>query len=125
MGGYGGRTKIGRDVLTLDAELESTAGDAFPGAYYDPDTYARATVELFDHVRGAVGPELHLLHDIHERLVPIEAVRLAMALEPYRLFFLEDALPPDQLDWFRRIREQTPRRWRWASCGRTRSSGGR
>jgi mannonate dehydratase len=107
MGGYGGRTKIGRDVLTLDVELEATAGNAFPGAYYDPDAYARATVELFDHVRSAIGPELHLLHDIHERLVPIEAVRLAKALEPHRLFFLEDALPPDQLDWFRRIREQT------------------
>ena len=42
-----GVTKIGRDVLTLDADLESTAGEAFPGAYYDPDAYARATVELF------------------------------------------------------------------------------
>jgi mannonate dehydratase len=56
-------------------------------------------------VRAAVGPELHLLHDIHERLAPIDAVRLAKALEPHRLFFLEDALPPDQLEWFRRIRE--------------------
>ena len=93
MGGYGGRVGTIADR------------DAFPGAYYDPDAYARATVELFDHVRGAVGHELHLLHDIHERLVPVEAVRLAKALEPYRLFFLEDALPPDQLDWFRRIRE--------------------
>jgi mannonate dehydratase len=52
-----------------------------------------------------VGPDLHLLHDIHERLAPIAAVGLARALEPHRLFFLEDALPPDQLEWFRRIRE--------------------
>jgi mannonate dehydratase len=105
MGGYGGRTRIGRQILTLEVDLEAFAGEAFPGAYYDPDRYARQTVELFEHVRGAIGPDLHLLHDIHERLVPIEAVRLAKALEPYRLFFLEDALPPDQLDWFRRIRE--------------------
>ena len=93
MGGYGGR--VGSIV----------GSDAFPGAYYDPDRYARATIELFDHVRAAVGPDLHLLHDIHERLAPIAAVGLARALEPHRLFFLEDALPPDQLEWFRRIRE--------------------
>ena len=49
---------------------------------------------------------LFLLHDIHERLAPIDAIRLAKELEPYRLFFLEDPLAPDQMAWFRRLREQ-------------------
>ena len=31
---------------------------------------------------------------------------MAKALEPYRLFFLEDPLAPDQIEWFRRLREQ-------------------
>ena len=43
---------------------------------------------------------------MHERLAPIEAVRLAKLLEPHRLFFLEDLLPPEQVDWFRLVRQQ-------------------
>jgi mannonate dehydratase len=95
MGGYGG--------------LRPTRGSpegALPGAYFDPESYARGIPRLFDHVRGHVGEEVELLHDVHERLVPIEAVRLAKALEPYRLFFLEDPLPPEQLAWFHSIRQQ-------------------
>ena len=37
----------------------------------------------------------------------IDALRMAKALEPYRLFFLEDPLAPDQIEWFRRLREQS------------------
>jgi mannonate dehydratase len=116
MGGYGGRVK---DITkrtsrpskkapqaTHRMKLMDRLDSAFPGAYYDPDRYALSIPELFDHVRSKVGFELHLLHDIHERLAPIDAVRLAKALEPYRLFFLEDPLAPDQLEWFSRIRQQ-------------------
>lgn len=95
MGGYGGRGHV----------LHQPDG-ALPGAYYDPAAYARSVVRLFDFIRPRVGPELELVHDTHERLVPIEAVRLAKALEPYHLFFLEDVLPPEQIDWFRMIRNQ-------------------
>ena len=77
------------------------------GAYYDPYVYLNSTVKLFDHMRAKFGEEIQLCHDVHERLVPIEAVRLAKELEPFRLFFLEDALPPDQGQWFRYLREQT------------------
>ena len=31
---------------------------------------------------GQFGPTLHLLHDVHHRLTPIEAARLGTALEP-------------------------------------------
>ena len=79
---------------------------ALPGAYHDPDASARNIPRLFDHLRSKLGFEVELLHDIHERLPPFEAVRLAKALEPYRLFFLEDALPPEQIEWFRAIRRQ-------------------
>ena len=96
MGGYGGR-------FNDSAELTHN----FPGAYYDPDRYARSVVDLFDHVRAEIGYDLHLLHDIHERLAPIDAIRLAKDLEPHRLFFLEDPLAPDQVEWFRRLRQQT------------------
>lgn len=108
MGGYGGRT--GADVhhrATAFEPVRRAAETSFPGAYYDPTRYARSVVDLFEHVRAGVGDDVVLLHDIHERLAPIDAIRLARDLEPYRLFFLEDPLPPDQVDWFRRLREQT------------------
>ena len=37
-----------------------------------------------------LGEEVELLHDVHSRLTPKQVVLLARALEPYRLFFLED-----------------------------------
>jgi mannonate dehydratase len=95
MGGYGGR----------DHQLHSPEG-SLAGTYYDPNEYVRSVPRIFDHIRSRLGFELELLHDVHERLVPIEAVRLAKQLEPYRLFFLEDALAPEQIDYFQMIRQQ-------------------
>jgi mannonate dehydratase len=117
MGGYGGRVnEITDDNLnpsqaapqaTHRLQMLDRLNSNFPGAYYDPDRYARSIPPLFDYVRSHVGFDLFLLHDIHERLAPIDAIRMAKALEPYRLFFLEDALAPDQIEWFRRLREQS------------------
>jgi mannonate dehydratase len=95
-GGYGGR---------ID-QIKAPEG-APEGAYFDPHGYARNTVKLFDHIRNAVGDDIELLHDVHERLAPIEAVRLSKNLEPYRLFFLEDALSPEAVDWFAIMRQQS------------------
>jgi mannonate dehydratase len=93
MGGYGGHEP-----------LPPAPRGAAPGAYFNPDAYARSVPRFLAHVRKTVGFEVELLHDVHERLAPSEAVRLARALEEFRLFFLEDALPPEQLEWFRSIR---------------------
>ena len=49
---------------------------------------------MMEHVRATVGDEVELLHDIHERLQPIDAVQFAKDVEPFKLFFLEDALAP-------------------------------
>ena len=56
---------------------------------------------------GSFGPELHLLHDVHHRLSPIEAARLGKALEPHHLFWLEDPTPAENQASFRLIRQQT------------------
>lgn len=116
MGGYGGRVQDIRQATALpskDAPQATHRGrgldrldSTFPGSYYDADRYARSIPPLFDYVRSKIGFDLYLLHDIHERLAPIDAIRMAKALEPYRLFFLEDPFAPDQIEWFRRLREQ-------------------
>jgi mannonate dehydratase len=95
LGGYGGK----------NARISPPEG-ALPGAYFDPAAYARAIPHLFAYLRDHFGYEVELLHDIHERLPPVEAIRLAKLLEPYRLFFLEDPLPPEQSEWLERLRQQ-------------------
>ena len=94
MGGYGGRMNF----------LNSPEGPSPRDARFDAAAYARSVPVLFEHIRNKIGNEVELLHDVHERLAPVEAVRLAKAVEPYRLFFLEDALAPEHVDWFRTIR---------------------
>jgi mannonate dehydratase len=55
----------------------------------------------------AAGETVELCHDTHERLPPSTTVQLAKALEPYRLFFLEDSLPPEQGEHFRIMRQHS------------------
>ncbi len=77
---------------------------AVPGAYYDPRKYARETLRLLEAARKRLPESTELLHDVHERLPPSDAVQFAKDVEAFKLFFLEDALPPEQLEWFSRMR---------------------
>ena len=94
MGGYGGKAQ----------EFYKPEGAA-DGAYFDPRSYTRNMLRMIEYVRGQVGEEVELLHDIHERLSPIDTVKFAKDVEPYNLFFLEDALAPEDIEWFRNIRQ--------------------
>ena len=95
MGGYGGQ-----------AEKLAKPEGVPPGAYFDPRAYTRDMLRMMEHVRSKVGDEIELLHDIHERLQPIDAVQFAKDVERFKLFFLEDPLAPEDLEWFHHIRQQ-------------------
>jgi mannonate dehydratase len=69
--------------------------------------YLEFVPQLFQALRERFGNELHLLHDTHHRLTPIEAARVAQSLEPFRLFWLEDAVAAENQDGFRLIREHS------------------
>ena len=97
MGGYGGKA----------AKLKKPEG-AQTGAYYNPREYVLTHLRLFEFLRAELGSEVELLHDIHERLYPAEAVAFAKDLAAFELFFLEDALAPEDIAWFRNIRAQCP-----------------
>jgi mannonate dehydratase len=75
--------------------------------HWEPASYARVVPKMFEYVRSRMGDEIELLHDVHERLSPVQAARLAKDLEPYRLFFLEDPLRPEHKESFRLIRQHT------------------
>ena len=119
MGGYGGQV----DKLVKP--------DGAPdGAYFDPRAYCRNMLDMVEHIRAAVGKEVELLHDVHERLQPIHAVQFAKDVEQFKLFFLEDALAPEDIKWFETMRQQcstplamgelfnNPREWQPLISGR-------
>ena len=74
---------------------------------WNTSRYLRVVPELFKAAREALGWDVHLLHDIHHRLTPIEAGRLGRDLEQYRPFWLEDATPAENQEAFRLIRQHT------------------
>ncbi|UZJ44109.1 MULTISPECIES: D-mannonate dehydratase ManD [unclassified Marinimicrobium] len=74
---------------------------------WSTEKYLNHVPKLFDKLREKFGFEHHLLHDAHHRLTPIEAARLGKDLEPYRLFWLEDAVPAENQENFRLIRQHT------------------
>ncbi len=98
-GGYGGA-----DYGCTPATAPEGAPD---GMYLDSRKYIRDTVKLFGQIRDRIGYEMQLVHDVHERIAPLEAVRLAKELEPFDLFFLEDPVPLEQTGWLRNLRQQT------------------
>ncbi len=73
---------------------------------FDPAIYRRSVPPMFEYLRKTLGDEVELLHDIHERLHPIQAINLAKDLEPYRLFFLEDPFAPEDIGYFPMLRKQ-------------------
>jgi mannonate dehydratase len=95
MGGYGG-----------DESGLAKPDGALDGAYFDPRAYTRNMLNMIEFVRNELGPEIELVHDVHERLRPIDAVAFAKDVETFKLFFLEDVLAPEDLDYLAQIRQQ-------------------
>lgn len=96
---YGvGRGKMYYEPAEIDAPVENV---------WSSEIYLDFVPTLFERVRREFGAHLHLLHDAHHRLTPIEAARLGKSLEPYHLFWLEDPVPAELQESFRLIRRHT------------------
>jgi mannonate dehydratase len=89
------------------AGTQEAVGPTNPRAIWEPAAYVRTVPRLFEHLRLKLGDEVELLHDVHERISLPQAIQLCKALEPYRLFFLEDPFPPEENEHFRLLRQQT------------------
>jgi len=74
---------------------------------WNTERYLPLVPKLFEAARKELGWDVHLLHDVHHRLTPIQAARLGKDLEPYRLFWIEDATPCENQEKFRLIRQHT------------------
>lgn len=98
MGGYGGGGFIAPGSGSRPA-------NGYSGRAFDEGLYLDTIPQLFEHLRAKLGGRIELLHDVHEHLSPTSAVELARRLQPYRMFFVEDILPPEQIAYYRRIRQ--------------------
>ncbi|HWC20124.1 MAG TPA: D-mannonate dehydratase ManD [Terriglobales bacterium] len=100
--------------------LKSTYGVGKKKGFYEPaekglpyehlwstEKYLMYVPKLFETLRLKYGDDVHLLHDAHHRLTPIQAARLGKELEPYHLFWLEDAVPAELQEGFRILRQHT------------------
>lgn len=102
-----GYTHCRAQVAVPGYSTYGTKGTDAQQAVWEPSPYVRSVLDLFEHLRGELGVEVELLHDIHERIPPIQAINLAKQLERYNLFFLEDPFAPEDIGYFPIMRQQT------------------
>ena len=100
-GGYGGAGITGAP----DFKKAGFAKDS--DAYMSQGTYLRSVPKMFEAVRKTCGEEVELLHDIHERVSPIDAINLIKNLESYHPFFIEDPFYPENMELFKELRMNT------------------
>jgi mannonate dehydratase len=100
--GYGGVGILGSNPDFRDA------GYGMPtDGFMDQGSYIRSVPRLFEVARKRCGEDVELLHDVHERIEPRDAINMCRALEHYRPFFIEDPLSPENTHWWKHFREST------------------
>ena len=107
MANYGSRRSGGSDADEAASELPPPPAGPPRERVYEPGPYVRIVPKLFEHMRTTLGSEIELLHDVHERVSPDQALNLCKELEQYKPFFIEDPLAPEQIGYFKHIRANT------------------
>ena len=77
----------------------------YQGQAFDEEQYVDTIPPVFDYLRAKAGFGPKLLHDVHSHMTGSNAVELARRLQPYQMYFVEDILPPEQIAWYRNIRQ--------------------
>ncbi len=101
--GIPGQAAYGAGGNTANLSSQAAA-PTYHDEVFEPEPYVRRTLQLFEAARKELGPDIELLHDVHERVPPRLAVQFAKDMEQFRLFFLEDALSPENIEYFKQIR---------------------
>ncbi|MEO6329264.1 MAG: enolase C-terminal domain-like protein [Ginsengibacter sp.] len=101
-GGYGG---IGASAQKADFKA---AGYGYENDnYMNERAYLKSVPKMFDMVRKVCGDDVELLHDVHERVQPMDVINMIKALEDYHPYFIEDPLSPENMEWFKQLRIST------------------
>ncbi len=103
-GGYGA---VGAAGSETQPDFKQ-AGFGMPSDnYMNEKLYLKSVPKMFDVVRKRCGEEVELLHDIHERVQPMDAINMIKSLEEYDPFFVEDPFSPENMEWFKQLRATT------------------
>ncbi len=98
----------GIDAAYGELAPEAGTGDGGPLPLlerdWDPRAYLRSVPKMLEFVRSELGDSVELCHDVHGRLTPGEAARLASDVEPFKLLFLEDPVRPEHRESLRLVR---------------------
>ncbi|GAC1448885.1 MAG: D-galactonate dehydratase family protein [Chitinophagaceae bacterium] len=101
-GGYGG---IG--ALAQKPDFKA-AGFGYEGdGFMNPAAYVRSVPKMFNMVRKVCGDEVELLHDVHERVQPMDVINMIKRVEEYNPYFIEDPFSPENMEWFKQLRMST------------------
>jgi len=103
---YGKRTRAmiaqGHTALKFDLDVPGTQGsDAYNRCLTNPAI--DRMVALIGEVRDAVGYDIDVAVDCHWRYSVSDVVKVAQALEPFRLLWLEDPAPPESIEALRAV----------------------
>lgn len=74
---------------------------------WDPDGYLALVPRMFEMLTERFGERARFIHDVHERLVPADAIRLLRSLEAFHPYFIEDPVAPEDSAWLEQIRRAT------------------
>jgi mannonate dehydratase len=72
---------------------------------FDEEVYVERIPKMLEQVRAKVGAEPKLCHDVHSHLTGINAVEFCRRVQHLQMFFVEDVLAPEQIDWYAQIRK--------------------
>jgi mannonate dehydratase len=77
----------------------------YAGPAFDEEFYVENVPKVFEYVRSKIGFEAKICHDVHSHLTGMNAAEFCRRVQPYQMFFVEDVLPPEQIAWYKHIRE--------------------
>ena len=102
---YGSRDNDPKELAekakqTIELGFTALKFDPFPGPWrpFISREDEKAAVRNVQAVRKAVGPDIDLLIEVHRRLAPMHAVRVARMMEEFNLFWYEEPVPADNID---------------------------
>ena len=78
-------------------------------------------INSLEHLRKTIGFGVEMCAEVDFRLTPSEGLVLAKALEPFRMFWVEEVFAPEDLAWHEVLRTQcsTPIAWGEVSVSQT------